>query len=148
LYDDAEQVTRRMVQANVVPFSAAHIEAILAYLESSSASWQLEDDRAEEDFEDSEGEDGCYEPRKPASRLKILDRPEKPLLVPGADAWLQRVGKKNLIPFYTVNVIEKTGAIVSVHNERGAETTGNEARPDSVDSIYLSYAMVILKQTP
>lgn len=29
--------------------------------------------------------------------------------------------------------------------ERGAEHTGNESRPDSEDSIYMSYAMVAIQ---
>ncbi|CAL1713831.1 unnamed protein product [Somion occarium] len=45
------------------------------------------------------------------------------------------------VPFYG---IPEVGYCWSEEHQEGAEFTGNESRPDSEDSIYLSYAMVVV----
>jgi hypothetical protein len=64
----------------------------------------------------------------------MLKRPRK---------WLQGVEK---VPFYYV-LLSNTAVIWKKDSDQGAEYTGNESRPGTEDSIYLSYAMLVLPNT-
>jgi hypothetical protein len=54
--------------------------------------------------------------------------------------WLQGVEE---VPFYYV-ALSQTAVTWKKDSEEGAEHTGNESRPGSEDSVYLSYAMLVL----
>ncbi|KAJ7634804.1 hypothetical protein FB45DRAFT_474826 [Roridomyces roridus] len=61
----------------------------------------------------------------------------------GTDAeWIHNYGKKT-IPFYS-HSFDGTTVVWKKELEEGSEYTGNESRPYSEDSIYLSHALVLL----
>jgi hypothetical protein len=58
--------------------------------------------------------------------------------------WVEDVAN---VPFYSIT-IDKSAMTWQKHCEEGAEYTGNASRPETEDSIYLSYAMLVLPNSP
>lgn len=103
--------------STVYPLTQAHIDGLIAHL------------RGHPDEQPGEGEE---------------ERAKLDIALAGTEAqWLDRRKSWNL-PFYSPN-FEKSTVVWAQKTERGAEHTGNESRPDSEDSIYMSYAMVAIQ---
>ena len=102
----------------------------------------LEDERALEAQDDGEEEE---DPRQPSSGSFTVPKMKSEAgIVPKDDALPAWLRKTQNIPFYTIKIMELTGEMIMMNKVQGADYTGNEARPDSIDSIYMSYAMVLL----
>ncbi|KAH9943959.1 hypothetical protein B0H21DRAFT_747247 [Amylocystis lapponica] len=127
--DEAD--TPAVLRAPVFPLTEAHVAALLEHTrrtELSDTAW----------VPDHYQEDKDYFEGWPSVRVEKV--PREIIRVPDAEAWLTRA--KN-VPFYSIDFTQATVTVVSRVQE-GAEHTGNESRPWAEDSIYLSYAMVVL----
>ncbi|KAL6302913.1 hypothetical protein BKA93DRAFT_750883 [Sparassis latifolia] len=123
--------------APVYPLTQAHVDALLARIaedtETSGAFAEFSDDRAYLKAH----QDSAYD--------AIIPEPEQDVIeVPNAEEWLTGLSG---VPFYSVDFTRST-VVWKKGGESGAEYTGNEAKPWTEDSIYLSYAMVVLSNDP
>ncbi|KAJ7634789.1 hypothetical protein FB45DRAFT_1056773 [Roridomyces roridus] len=110
--------------AKVYPLTEMHISALTKHLKDKV---DQNDDIAEEEDEEDEEE------KKPKSLFVDLK---------GTDAeWIHN--HSETIPFYSPN-FDATTVVWSQKTESAVEYTGNEAIPDREDSIYLSYAVVVV----
>ncbi|GBE84149.1 hypothetical protein SCP_0601270 [Sparassis crispa] len=124
------------VTAPVYPLTQAHVEALLASVadetEFSDAFVEFNNDRTYVDLKSYP----IYHRAVPPPKV-IID-------VPSAEGWLTGLTS---VPFYSVD-FAKSSIVWKKRGEGGAHYTGNEAKPWTEDSIYLSYAMVMLSNDP
>ncbi|KAF8518728.1 hypothetical protein JB92DRAFT_3141911 [Gautieria morchelliformis] len=118
-YDGAEFY----LDADVFPLTDQHVDALVKFRNEV----------------DSDEEDECAYPW----REKPIRKEPLPISLKGTEsAWIEE-RKVSKIEFYSPDL---SGSFVTWRRvkQEGAEHTGNEAMPTTEDSIYLSYAMVVL----
>ncbi|KAJ7159432.1 hypothetical protein C8R46DRAFT_1224024 [Mycena filopes] len=127
-YIDSSYERETKCGAEVFPMTETHIAAVLEHLRTSADDKKTEDD-------DWESEDDEW---KKGPKL-VVD-------LKGSEAeWLSNYQAEaaDSIPFYS-HGLESTSVTWRETIEEEIEHTGNESRPHSEDSIYLSYAVVVL----
>jgi hypothetical protein len=137
--DDFEMYDGSSVcSADVFPMTQTHVDTILAHIRAE-ATKRTEKDEEEENEEDENEEDENEEEenlRYPSKSKLVVD-------LKGTDAeWISHHPPKS-IPFYSPR-FHTTSTVWKEDVEEAVEHTGNESRPHEEDSIYLSYAVVVV----
>ncbi|KAK7025230.1 hypothetical protein R3P38DRAFT_2530769 [Favolaschia claudopus] len=113
-------------QANVYPLTDTHVNAVLAHVQTTTK-----------------------EQRRPDKTSYYVHNHQKPKVyidLRGTDAeWIHSYGS-TWIPFFSPNFEESMISLKETKRD-GNSHAGNEARPYRADSIYLSYAVVVLPVT-
>ncbi|KZT06683.1 uncharacterized protein LAESUDRAFT_749901 [Laetiporus sulphureus 93-53] len=120
-YFDTDSAGPPEAEAPVYPLTEAHVNAILQAFRSRDVRSRYEE----------------YMTAKGRRYLKITT-----LDVKTGQEWLDSLKD---VPFYALD-FEKSSLVWKEDIEQGADYTGNEAKPETEDSIYLSYAMVVVPE--
>ncbi|OBZ78047.1 hypothetical protein A0H81_01675 [Grifola frondosa] len=123
MYRYEDQKPKVSVETPVFPLTQAHVDALISSLNGPNAHYKPGYD-CDLDYV------GYYRRRGYPRRVDV----------PNQEKWLVELED---VPFFTLDFMRST-MVWQHEEEEGAEYTGNEARPSTEDSIYLSYAMVVL----
>ncbi|KAJ6518925.1 hypothetical protein C8R45DRAFT_1204224 [Mycena sanguinolenta] len=138
-YDDSESES----SADVFPMTKMHVDTVLEHIQASA---EKEEEDEHEDEEEEEKKDKEEEEEEDYRRTSRFSKKRLFVDLKGTDAEWINYQSTTSIPFYSPQF---SGTTVAWKDEvqEAIEHTGNESRPHQEDSIYLSYAIVVLPLT-